>query len=151
VETPKAKAVPVANQLEPTAVQVAPYEVLVGLKHEDVQSPPWRYFQHEYTLRLVSDKYFGQDVDIPSIKITYRMQFPSNAGAEGRDLTYVLPPIPMRILSLVPKQAADIRDTAPASFGDVESRMFRSTTELVIATALFGFAAILLGFALIRS
>src|SRR6185436_6508640 len=89
VETAKAKAVPVANQLEPTAVQVAPFEVLAGTKHEDVQSPPWRYFQHEYTLRLVADRYFGQDVDIPSIKITYRMQFPSNAGAEGRDMTYV--------------------------------------------------------------
>jgi hypothetical protein len=151
VETAKAKAVPVANQLEPTAVQVAPFEVMAGTRREDVITPPWRYFQYEYTLRLMADKYFGQDVDIPSIKITYRMQFPANSGAEGRDLSYVLPALPVRVLSLVPKNAADIRDTAPATFGDIEARRFRSTTELVAAAALFGFGVILLGFALLRT
>jgi hypothetical protein len=129
---------------------VAPFEVLGGTRHEDLLAPPWRYFQSEYTLRLVGDKYFGQDVDIPSIKITYNIQA-NNAGAQGRDLTYVLPAIPVRILSLVPKLAADIRDVPPATFGDIEARRFRSTTELVAAAISFGFAVVLVGFALAKT
>jgi hypothetical protein len=147
VDTTRLKVVPVANQFEPTAMQVAPFEVLGGTRYEDIQAPPWRYFQSEYTLRLVGDKYFGQDIDIPSIKITYNLQFPNNGGSQGRDLSYVLPPIPVRIMSLVPKLAADIRDAPGASFGDAEARRFRSTTEIVAAALAFGFAIVLVGLA----
>ena len=71
-------------------------------------------------------------------------------GAEGRDLTYILPPMPVRILSLVPKQAADIRDAPRETFADIEARRFRSTEEIAAAVISFGFAAVLVGLALVR-
>jgi hypothetical protein len=115
VETSSSRTVPAPNQFEPTSVQVAPFEVLNGTRHEDIVAPPYRYFQYQYTLRLMADRSFGQDVDIPSIKIVYNVQFTAGRGAgsgEGRDLTYVLPAIPIRIVSLVPRLANDIPTSA---------------------------------------
>jgi hypothetical protein len=150
LETSQVRVVPAPNQFEPTAVQIAPFEILTGARHEDIQAPPWRYFQYEYTVRLIGDKYFGQDVDIPSIKIGYNIQSAAAGGAEGRDLSYIMPPVPVRIVSLVPRQATDIRDAPRETFADIEARRFRSTGEIAAAVIAFGFAAVLLGLAAVR-
>jgi hypothetical protein len=57
----------------------------------------------------------------------------------------------MRIASLVPGKAADIREAAQESFGAIEARRFRATTELVAAAVSAGFAALLLGAAIVRA
>jgi len=56
----------------------------------------------------------------------------------------------MRVNSLVPRKAADIRDTSPDTFADIEARRLRSTGALVAAAISFGFAAVLVGLALVR-
>jgi hypothetical protein len=55
--------------------------------------------------------------------VHYRVnsRLPGNAAMQGRDLSYLLPPQTIRVLSLVPADAADIRDASGASFGRVES------------------------------
>ena len=57
------------------------------------------------------------------LTVTYNLK---SAGADstGRDQTYVLPALPMRILSLVPKAAGDIRDASSMTFADIESRRY---------------------------
>ena len=45
---------------------------------------------------------------------------------QGRDLTYVLPPHAVRVLSMVPADAPDIRDSAALDFGRIESLTFRA-------------------------
>lgn len=137
------------DQFDPTALMLAPFEVIGGVRHEDIAVPPLRYFQYEYTVRLLSDRSFGQDVDIPPIRVTYQLE----AGDEqtrGREQTYSLPALPMRIVSRVPASAASIRDASRETFADIEARQTRVTEEFVAAGLLFCFAATFVGLALIR-
>ena len=100
-------------------------------------------------MRLIGDGFFGKDVDIPGVKITYHIQSSIGGGSQGRDQIYALPALTMRVKSLVPKKAADIRDTSRDTFADIEARRLRSTGELVAAAIAFGFAVVLLGLALV--
>jgi hypothetical protein len=150
VETNAVKVVPDLNQLEATTVALQPFEVVKGVRHEDIRASPQRYIQYDYTARLIGDVFFGKDVDLPALKITYHIQSAIGGGSQGRDQTYVLPPIAMRVNSLVPKKAADIRDNTSDTFGDIESRRLRSSAELVAAAIAFGFAVVLLGLVLVR-
>jgi hypothetical protein len=147
VETGSVKVVPDMNQLEPTVVPLSPFEVVRAVRHDDIQAPPWRYFQYEYTVRLVGDAFFGKDVDVPPLKVTYRIRSAIGGGTEGRDQTYVLPALPMRIASLVPRSASDIRDASGNTFADIEARRARATRATVAAAILFAFAAVLAGVA----
>jgi hypothetical protein len=141
---------PVLNQLEPGALSLTPFEVVSGgPKVDDVIVPPWRYIQREYVLRLLSDGFFGQDVAIPSLMVTYNLTS-AGTGQQGRDQTYILPALPMRVLSLVPKGAADIRDASGLTFASVESRRFRASVATIAAWIAFAFAAVMALFALSR-
>ena len=150
IETSSIKVVPAVNQLEPGAVSLTPFEAVAGNRHEDVVVAPWRYIQYEYSMRLLSEGFFGQDVNIPSLTVTYNLQAPGAGNTEGRDQTYVLPPLPMRVLSIVPRTAADIRDASGQTFANVESRRGRATAELVAAAIAFSFAGVLAALALVR-
>ena len=150
IETTGIKVVPAVNQLEPGAVSLTPFEAVAGKRHDDVVVPPWRYIQYEYSMRLLSEGFFGQDVTIPSLTVTYNLQAPGAGNTEGRDQTYLLPPIPMRVLSIVPKTAADIRDESGQTFANIESRRSRATAEVVAASIAFAFAAVLAALALVQ-
>lgn len=147
LETSRVRTVADAKQFQATALPLAPFEVLGSTPHDDIQSPPWRYFQHEYTLRLLGEEFFGQDVDIPALKITYGMRLASTGEAEGRDQTIVLPALPMRVHSVVPRNARNIRDEPNETFGDIEARLGRARSALTAAGIFFGFTLVLLGLA----
>jgi hypothetical protein len=140
--------VPALNQLEGGALALTPFDVISSVRREDIVSPPWRYFQFEYVVRLLSDGFFGQDVNIPALTVTYNLKA-QGGETEGRDQTYILPALPMRILSLVPRGATDIRDASTDTFALLESRRFRSTADLVASGILFAFAALLAVVALV--
>ena len=112
--------------------------------------PPWRYIQREYAVRLLSDGFFGQDVTIPALTVTYNLQ-ERGSGSQGRDQQYILPPLPMRILSLVPKSADDIRDASGQTFASIESRRCRASLATTTAWVSFAFAAVFGIFALVRA
>jgi hypothetical protein len=84
------------------------------------------------------------------VKITYHVQSAIGGGTQGRDQTYALPAMAMRVNSLVPKKAADIRDNTRDTFADIETRRLRSSAEFVAAAIAFGFAVVLVGLALVR-
>jgi hypothetical protein len=150
IETTTIKVVPAVNQLEPGAVSLTPFEAVGGGRHEDVVVSPWRYIQYEYSMRLLSEGFFGQDVNIPPLTVTYNLQAPGAGNTEGRDQTYVLPALPMRVLATVPRSASDIRDASGQTFANVESRRRRATGELVAASIAFAFAGVLAALALVR-
>jgi hypothetical protein len=149
IETTGVTVVPAVNQLEAGAISLTPFEAVSGIRREDVVVAPWRYLQYEYTMRLLSEGFFGQDVNIPSLTVTYNLQA-AGAGSEGRDQTYMLPALPMRVLSLVPRTAGDIRDASGQTFAAVESRRFRATAAMVISGIAFAFAAVFAALALAR-
>ena len=142
VETGTARAVPDLARLEPATLGVSPFEVLDGERYDDVVRGPRRFFQYRYALRIIGADYFGLDVELPPLELRYRVErsLDGGAAAEGRELAYVLPPESIRVLSLVPGAAADIRELPGGTFGDVEARLFRANlTE--IAAAAVGVAA----------
>jgi hypothetical protein len=67
----------------------------------------------------------------------------SGSVLAGREELYAVPPQPVRVLSLVPRHAADIRDAAPGSFGDVEDRLSRANLLLVGSSVALAGAALL--------
>src|SRR5262249_11594313 len=150
VETDKIKAVPDFNQLEGSTIGLQPFEVIKGVRHEDVRNPPYRYIQYEYTVRLIAEGLFEKDLDLPAVKLTYHIQSSIGGGETGRDQTYQLPAMAMHVASLVPKKATDIRDTTANTFAEIEARRVRATGEYVAARIAFGFAAVLLGLAVVR-
>lgn len=150
IEARSVTVVPAVNQLEPGAISLTPFEAVSGTRREDVVVPPWRYLQYEYTMRLLNEGFFGQDVNIPSLTVTYNLQS-SGGGVEGRDQTYVLPPLPMRVLSVVPRTVNDIRDASAQTFEAVETRRFRATLATVAAGIAFAFALVLAGLAVARA
>ena len=62
------------TQLEGGAIQLTPFEVVSATRRADVVAPPWRYVQFEYGVRLLSDGFFGQDVNIPALTVTYNFR-----------------------------------------------------------------------------
>ncbi len=150
IETTAVTVVPVVNQLEPGAISLTPFEAVRGERREDVVVPPWRYLQYDYTMRLLSEGFFAQDVSIPPLTVTYNLRS-AEAESEGRDQTYLLPALPLRVESLVPRAATDIRDASTLTFADVEGRRFVSTLAMVGAWVGFAFAAVLAALAVVNA
>jgi hypothetical protein len=151
IETDAVRVVVDPARLDPAVVETTPFEVLGGIRHGDMSAPPWRYFQYSYTLRLLGEEFFGRDVDIPALPLTYRVQPASGDAGQARDQLYLLPALPLRVLSLVPVTATDIRDAPRDTFADIESRSWRATREFAAAGVFFALAALLAGVAAVRA
>jgi hypothetical protein len=152
IQTEAVTVVPNQSELEPSAMQLTPFEVLGGTHGADLLTADHRFFQYEYRARLISEDAFGKDVKLPELKVTYKVRSRTEGEAlEGRDQTYVLPALSIRVLSLVPADAVDIRDASIDTFGDIDSRLSRANVLRVIGGVLLGFAALAALVALARA
>ena len=142
VETDAARTRLDGTALEPATLDAAPFEVLAGARFDDVLTGPYRFSQRDYTLRLITETGFGEDVEIPPLELAYRIERRVDGGPAlaGRELAYVLPAEPVRVLSLAPEAADDVRDLPPAGFGAAQARALRASL-LALLAALFGIAA----------
>jgi hypothetical protein len=160
IETPDVKVVVDESRLEPSVAQFPPFEVTGGSHAADLRNGDRRFFQYEYRLRLVAENLFGKDVALPETKLSYRVQsriVQRQAGGKGRDesiagrdQSYVLPPLSLRLLSLVPGDATDIRDASSETFADVDRRTFRASLFVVVGGVLFAIAALIGVLTLVR-
>ena len=143
VETDAARTRLDEAALEPATLDAAPFEILAGARFDDVPAGPYRFSQREYTLRLITETGFGEDVEIPPLQIAYRIErrVGGDPALAGRELAYVLPAEPVRVLSLAPEAADDIRDLPPAGFGAAQARALRASL-LALLAALSGVAAL---------
>lgn len=140
------------SRLGNAVVQMAPFEVVTGSHPADLHAGIRRFFQYEYRLRLINPDVVGQDVRVPDIALHYRVnsKVDGNASVQGRDLMYYLPPAVMRIESLVPDGATDIRDATGASFGSIDALTFRAGLFNIVGLALMAFGALMVLLVLIR-
>jgi len=138
-----------ASQFDATALALSPFEVVSGRRHEEVVAGSRRHVQYEYVVRHLGSGSFGQDVDLPSLSIKYRVQS-SIGGTEGRELTYVLPPLSMRLLSLVPPKTTDIREWTHGAFAELAERRRRANLWFIGAAVAFAFALALIGLAIVH-
>ena len=150
-ETRQIEVVVDRSRLEPVAAQFPPLEVLGGTHAPEVVTSDRRFFQYEYTLRLISDAFFNRDVQLTSVPITYRvrrLEAGQSAAVEGSAQQYELPPTSIRVISVVPDTARDIRDATPTTFAALAAAQVRASmlvrtgvtmSALAAALALVGF------------
>ncbi len=152
LETDAATVVVDQSRLEPSVVQFAPFEVLGGSHGADLRTDQRRFFQYEYRLRLIAETMFGRDAALPETKISYRVQSKvgQKTAIQGRDQTYLMPSQSIRVMSLVPADASDIRDTSVETFGDIDQRAFRANLFTVVGAVLFVVAGLLALLAVVR-
>lgn len=138
LESGAVRAVPDESRLSVASVQLAPFEIVGGTHPPDMRSGDWRFSQYTYRLRLIDADVIGRDVKLPPLAIPYRLH--SQVGAEaalaGRDLTHLMPPLPVRVVSQVPAEAVDIRDGADASLTRIDALRFRANGFRVAALVL---------------
>jgi hypothetical protein len=144
VETEANKVVADFSKLDPTVVQLPPFEVQGGTHAGDLVTPGKRFFQYDYRLRLIAEDAFGNDVTIPPLEISYRIESKVAGGdtTQGRDQSYSLPRASVRLISLVPDDTSDIREAPAAQFGAVENRDSRANLMQTVAGVLFGLAGV---------
>ena len=152
LDNDEVRVVPDQTPLEPAALQLPPFELLRGSHAPDQQTGQRRFFQYEYTLRLIDELLLGKDAEIPTLAIKYRVQTRVGAGAElqGRDQTYVMPAQGIRVMSLVPADARDIREAAPETFNDIEQRRYVASLLRILGGVLMGLGGLLALVVLVR-
>ena len=137
VETASTTVAPDQSRLDPSAIDLQPFEVVGGRAGQDARTPGYRHFQYEYDVRYFGEL-FGEDIPVPELTITYRVQSRLESGEtiEGRELQYALPPLAVRILSLVPGSVRDIRELPPDTFAAIDGRRFRASAFDITGIAL---------------
>ncbi len=136
---------PDQSQIEPAALQLPPFEVIGGRRFADRRTLDRRFFQYEYQARLIQEDAFGTDVALPGLEIKYRIRTrtPDGSAVDGREEVYLLPPVSVRVLSLVPGDASDIRDAAGGTFGDLDAQALRANLLRLIAVVLFSVGVVM--------
>jgi hypothetical protein len=152
LETDAVQVVPDESRLGNAVIQMAPFEVVSGVHPADLHSANRRFFQYEYRLRIINPDVIGKDVPIPPLSIHFRInsRVAANTALQGRDLAYVLPPESVRISSLVPADAPDVRDAGGQRFADVEGLEFRAGVFEIVGIALIAIGALMILLVLVR-
>jgi hypothetical protein len=145
LDTERVKVIVDESALAPSALHLVPFDIVGGQRFRDIQNAPRRFFQYQYTMRVLGEEFFGREVTLPGLQISYRVQNSLQGGAalQGREAQYSLVPVPIRVLSLVPAGTSDIRDTPVDTFGDVDARLFRSNALLITAAVAFVLSALM--------
>ena len=145
LDTERVKVVVDESGLAPSALHLVPFDIVGGERFRDILNAPRRFFQYQYVMRVLGEEFFGREVTLPRLQISYRVQNSLQGGAalQGRESQYSLVPVPIRVLSLVPAGAADIRDTPADTFGDVDARLFRSNLLMILAGVAFVLAGLM--------
>jgi hypothetical protein len=145
LETDTVQVVPDETRLTVAGVQLKPFEVVGGDHPADTRAGQRRFFQYRYTLRLLDPAEIGQDVSLPRLPITYKVQsrVAADATLAGRDFAYLMPGLSLHVLSQVPEDASDIRDGADVGLERVEALQFRARLFDIAAWALAATGALL--------
>ena len=144
VETEANKVVPDHSKLDQQVVQLPPFEVIGGTHPGDIVVPGKRFFQYAYRVRLIAEDAFGNDVPIPPLEISYRIESQVKGGesVQGRDQSYALPKASVRLISMVPDDTSDIREAPAMLFSGIEDRDSRAQVMQTVAGILFGLAGV---------
>jgi hypothetical protein len=145
VETDANKVVADTSKLDPTVVTLPPFEVLGGTHAGDLVVPGKRFLQYDYRMRLIAEDAFGNDVSIPPLEISYRVESQVQGGdtVQGIEQSYTLPRTSVRLISLVPDDTTDIRESPASLFTGIENRDSRANLLQTLAGILFGLAGVI--------
>jgi hypothetical protein len=144
LESDARRAVADESRLTVAAIQLAPFEIIDGGRAPELRDGDRRFFQHRYRLRLISPDVVGFDVKLPPLAIPYRIEsrVGGSATLAGRDLSHLMPQIAIRVVSQVPADADDIRDSSDASLARIDTLRFRANAFNLTAWVLAAIAGI---------
>jgi hypothetical protein len=151
LETESTTAVIDRARLGTASVQFPPFEVTGGTQSADYVTAGRRFMQYHYNARLIAEDFFGSDIVLPALSISYRIEsrVQQDAALQGREQTYELPALTMKINSLVANDASHIRESAVPTLDAIAAREFRARMFRLLALILFGVAALTLAVALL--
>ena len=153
LDTALTTVVPDQSRLDPDVLQLQPFEVVVGTVGADVRTVSRRFFQYQYRVRYIGEE-IGRDLSLPALTLTYRVQSrvqQDSAAVESRERQYILPAQTVRMLSLMPGGALDIREALPATFDDIRAQRFNASVLRIVALALYAFGGVVAIWALVRA
>lgn len=146
------RVVPDESRLQPTGIRLAPFEVLSGSHPADLRTETHRFFQYRYQVRIIAPDVIGRDARFPDLQLHYRIHDRlSGDTVEGRDRIYLLPGQPIRVLSQVPLEADDIRDSSNADFNAVTTLRFGARALRFAALFLVAFGLLVLTLVVLRA
>jgi hypothetical protein len=153
LETEATKAVIDRARLASAAVQLPPYEVTGGSQSDDITTATRRFMQYEYTLRLIGDDVFGAEVPVPPLQVSYRIEstMQQSQAVQGREQTYILPPIPIRVASLVASSETHIREAPVPTLTAIAARQARGALLRTVGVIVLAVSGLLLVVAAVRS
>ena len=67
--------------LAPSALHLVPFDIVGGERFRDILKTPRRFFQYQYTMRVLGEEFFGKEVTLPRLQISYRVQNSLQGGA----------------------------------------------------------------------
>jgi hypothetical protein len=151
LETESTTAVIDRARLGTASVQFPPFEVTGGTQSADYVTAGRRFMQYHYNARLIAEDFFGSDIVLPALSISYRIEsrVQPDAALQGREQTYELPALTMKINSLVANDASHIREGTVPTFDAIAAREFRARMFRLLALILFGIAVLTLAVALL--
>lgn len=145
LQTESTTAVVDRARLDPRAIELAPFDVLGGSVAPDVAAGDRLFFQIEYHLRFVNEAFFNQDVALPDLAVNYRIQTRGagqDAATQGMERRLAMPRQSLRVTSLVPADATDIRDAAGVTFAQLDARSSRGRLLTTAGLILIGLAGV---------
>src|SRR3954470_20964118 len=74
LDTDKVKVVVDESSLAPSALHLVPFEIVNGQRFRDILNSPRRFFQYQYTLRVLGEDFFDKQVSLPRLQLSYRVQ-----------------------------------------------------------------------------
>jgi hypothetical protein len=130
-------------KLSPDALPLSPFEVVGGGPLTESQSGDHTFFQRVYRVRILTET-MGTDIQIPSIVVSYQLETASPAGGQARGIErrHELPALSMRVVSLVPAEADDIREAAIDTFAAVDDAAFGASLYTTAGLVLMAVGAI---------
>jgi hypothetical protein len=130
-------------KLGPDAIPLSPFEVIGGGSLTESQSSDQTFFQRVYRVRILTET-IGADVKIPSILVSYQLETASPSGGQARGIErrHELPALPMRVVSLVPAEADDIREAAIDTLEAVDDAAFGAALYRTAGLVVMGVGAI---------
>lgn len=139
VQTADVRVMPDHSRLDPTAIQLPPFDVVEGARHVDIEAGQRRLFQYAYALRIIAEDLFGRIVAVPPFDVHYRVQsdVQGSGTVESLEQVYRLPSLPMHITAQVSPQSTDIRDAPADTFESIQRRRFRGNVAFGLAALLF--------------
>ena len=150
LETERVKVVVDESGLAPSALHLVPFDIVGGQRFRDIVNAPRRFFQYQYSMRVLGEEFFGREVTLPRLQISYRVQnsLQGGVGAAGTRDAVLARAGPHSRAVARPCSARPISETRRSIRSATSTRAFSGRTLLFIfagvAFVLAGLMAVML-------